>query len=58
MYKQNIRFKNSTLERKNLMAHLSPIKKVKKIKEKDIFKEVVKKTRGSTTIKKKKVKKY
>jgi hypothetical protein len=40
MYKlNNIRLKNSTLDRKNLIDSLTPIKPKKILKEKDIFKD-------------------
>ena len=37
MYKRNLRMKNSTLDRKNLIQELSPTKKKKILKEKDMF---------------------
>jgi hypothetical protein len=43
MYKNNIRLKNSTLERKTLMNELTPIKPKKILKESDIFFDLNKK---------------
>ena len=40
MYKRNLRMNNSTLDRKKLMEELTPIKKEKILKEKDVFKSV------------------
>jgi len=43
MYKRNLRMNNSTLDRKKLMEELTPIKKEKFLKEKDVFKDIPKK---------------